>query len=137
MSVVQSKRGETTLTVVTKARELASYTIHICSNEKTFPKRYRWCLTSKIVDAVIDINKNIITANSIYVNDLSSRLLRKSYQDIAVAETYSLLSLIDIAYCTFSIESSRVKHWTELVVNVQTLLRNWRKSDLEKTKNLN
>lgn len=134
MSVVQSKRGETTLTVVTKARELATYTIHICSNEKSFPKRYRWCITSKIVEAVININNNINMSNSVFVNDLTSRELRKSYQDIAIAETYSLLSLIDIAYCTFSIESERIKHWTGLIVDVQNLLRKWRKSDLEKTK---
>ena len=50
MSVVKSKQTEGKLLVVTKARELAAYTIKICSNEKNFPKRYRWCITAKIVD---------------------------------------------------------------------------------------
>ena len=51
MSVVKSKRGEGQLLVLSKANELATYTIKICSNEKNFPKHYRWCITSKIVDA--------------------------------------------------------------------------------------
>lgn len=38
MSVVKSKRGEGQLLVITKANELATYTIKICSNEKNFPK---------------------------------------------------------------------------------------------------
>lgn len=48
MSVVKSKRTKSELEVVNKAIALASYTIHICSNEKNFPKRYRWCLTGKM-----------------------------------------------------------------------------------------
>ena len=53
MSVVQSKRGQGELEVLTKARELATYTIKICTNEKSFPKRYGWCITNKIVENAI------------------------------------------------------------------------------------
>ena len=49
MSVVKSKRHDGLLAVITKANELAVYTIKICSNEKSFPKHYRWCITAKIV----------------------------------------------------------------------------------------
>ena len=73
MSVVKSKRGETTLTVLTKARELSIYTIRICSNEKNFPKHYRWCITAKIVDATIDINNNVNMANAVYVKEAADR----------------------------------------------------------------
>ncbi len=41
MSVPKSKRGTPKLEVITKANELATHTIHICSNENCFPKRYR------------------------------------------------------------------------------------------------
>lgn len=50
MSVVESKREEGELRALTKARELAVYTIRICCNENNFPKRYRWCITNKVVD---------------------------------------------------------------------------------------
>jgi len=136
MSVPKSKRGHSDLEVVTKANELAEYTIHICSNEKNFPKRYRWCITAKIVDAAIDISRYIIMANSIFVKDADDYRLRKSYQNQALANTYSLLSMMDIAYKTFGIEGDRMNHWTGLVINVQSLLRSWRKSDAERHKEL-
>lgn len=100
MSVVKSKQTEGKLLVVTKARELAAYTIKICSNEKNFPKRYRWCITAKIVDCAIDVSSNVNAANSIYVNDDNKKdyQLRRQYQTKALAETYALLSMIDIAY---------------------------------------
>ena len=136
MSVVKSKRGETTLTVLTKARELSIYTIRICSNEKNFPKHYRWCITAKIVDATIDINNNVNMANAVYVKEAADRELRKAYQVRALAATYALLSMIDIAFCAFGIDSERVKYWTGLIVEVQNLIRNWRKSDTERYKTI-
>jgi len=129
MSVVKSQREETELTVITKANELTAYTIKICSNEKNFPKRYRWCITSKIVESSINIGNNIIKANSIYVQSAEDLAARSRYQKEALIETYALLNMISIAYETFGIESDRVKYWTQLVNSVQTLIRNWRKSD--------
>ena len=84
MSVVQSKRGESDLTLITKANELATYTINICTNEKNFPKRYRWCITNKIVEFALDINNKINMANSVFVKDESDYLLRKGYQTEAL-----------------------------------------------------
>lgn len=129
MSVVKSQREETELTVITKANELTAYTIKICSNEKNFPKRYRWCITSKIVESSINIGNNIIKANSIYVQSAEDLAARSRYQKEALIETYALLNMISIAYETFGIESDRVKYWAQLVNSVQTLIRNWRKSD--------
>ena len=90
MSVPKSKRSESKLSVLTKANELASHTIKICSNEKVFPKHYRWCITNKIVDAVIDINNYANMANAVYVTDSGDYLIRKQYQTKALATTYSL-----------------------------------------------
>ena len=129
MSVVKSHREETELTVITKANELTAYTIKICSNEENFPKRYRWCITSKIVESAIDIGNNIIKANSIYIRSEDDLAMRRKYQQEAMSETQVLLNMINIAYNTFGIKSNRVEYWTQLVVNVQNLLRNWRKSD--------
>ena len=136
MSVVKSKRGEGQLLVITKANELATYTIKICSNEKSFPKHYRWCITSKIVDAAIEISNNANMANSVFVKDSSDYAIRKQYQTKALASTYSLLSMMDISYRVFGIENSRMEYWTKIAVEVQTMLRNWRKSDMERYKNM-
>lgn len=139
MSVPKSKRGKSELEIVTKANQLSTYTIHICSNEKCFPKRYRWCITAKIVDSAVEISKLINMANAVYVNPNSVHKaedwsLRRGYQVQALANTYSLLTMMDIAYRTFGIDGSKMKHWTELVMNVQTLLRSWKKSDEQRYK---
>ena len=134
MSVVKSKRTQSELEVVTKAIALSSYTIHICSNEKNFPKRYRWCLTGKIVDFTIDICNFINMANSVFVSSANDFQTRRQYQNQALASSYALLTMMDIAYNTFSIDDDRIEHWIGLVIEVQNLLRNWRKSDLERYK---
>lgn len=134
MSVPKSKRGTSKLEVITKANELATHTITICGDEKNFPKRYRWCITAKIVDAAIEISRLINMANSVYVNTESQYWkndweLRRGYQVQALAQISSLLTMMDIAYRTFSIEGSKMDYWVGLVINVQNLIRNWKRSD--------
>jgi len=137
MSVVKSKRksNKQPLQVITKANNLTTHTIRICSNENNFPKRYRWCITSKIVDAAVEIARNATIANSINADsDREMYSLRKKYQTVALANTYSLLTLIDIAYNTFSLEGDKVDYWVGLVEEVQNLLRNWKRSDEQRYK---
>lgn len=130
MSVPKPRRGESKLEVLVKATALASYTVRICSNEKRFPKRYRWCLTNKIVDAAIDIDRYAVLANSIFLtNDQKLFETRREYQTKALSTTYSLLSLINIAYDTYHIDGKSIDYWVGLVVDVQNLIRKWRKSD--------
>ena len=129
MSVVKSKRSESELDVITKSRELAVYTIKICTNENNFPKRYRWCITNEIVKSVKVIHSNIRKANEVYVKDETDYLLRKNYQKIAISEIGGLLGDMDIAFELFGVEAQRMYHWTGLVIDVQMLLRGWSKSD--------
>ncbi len=134
MSVVSSKRGMGRLTVFTRANDLAAFTIRICSNEKNFPKHYRWCVTAKIVDAALDINNYITMANSVFVQSENDVALRHQFQQKAIASSYALLSMIDIAYRTFGIDSAKIDHWTGMILEVQNLLRNWKKSDKDRYK---
>ena len=129
MSVVKSKRGTNDLDVITKSRDLAVYTIKITSNEKNFPKRYRWCITNEIVKSATSIHRNIIKANEIFIKDESDYKLRKHYQNKALAEVGALLGDMKIAYDLFGVDSNKMYHWTGLVIDVQILLRNWKKSD--------
>lgn len=137
MSVPKSKRSDGQLTVFVKASNLASYTMEICSNEKNFPKHYRWCLTSKIVDAAVAICENLTLANAVFVQDKSDYLLRKEYQNKALASTYSLLTIMDIAYRRLKIDNDRIEFWTGLVIEVQNYIRSWKKSDGERYKTIN
>lgn len=129
MSVPKSLRSEGKLRVITLANELAAYTMRICSNEKNFPKRYRWCITSKIVDDTIEICKCVNIANSIFVSTEDDYKLRRQYQTKGLSLTYSLLTLVDIAYKLFSIEGGKIEFWTAKIYELQVCIRNWRNSD--------
>jgi len=135
MAVPEGKRTESKLVVQTKVIELAEYTITICSNEKNFPKRYRWCLTNKIVDTALEIMNDVNTANSIYVSTKGDYELRRHYQTNALAYTARLLGLMEVAYIKFNIPDKRIKHWTQLVVDARELIKKWRKSDSDRFKN--
>jgi len=136
MSVVKSKRGESDLAIINKSRELAVYTARICSNEKNFPKRYRWCITSKIVSDAFDIYGNIRKVNTIFVKIRPDYDIRRQCQNKARGALDSLLGNMDIAYSMFGINDKRIEYWTGLVIKVQSLLRNWMKSDYERYKDL-
>lgn len=81
MSVPEGKRTESKLAFHTKAIELAEYTTTICNNNKIFPKRDRWMLSSKIVNASLDILTNVVTANGTYVSTKNDYLERREFQN--------------------------------------------------------
>ena len=132
MAVPKSKRGNGELLVITKARRLAKYTVTICTNEKCFPKRYRWCITQKIVNFSIDIYNLLNMADSTFVKTKGDLELRRNYQKHALSSTYALLSMVDLAKLTFHIRGRRIEYWTALVKQVQKLLRGWIDSDAKK-----
>ena len=94
MAVVKSKRETGKLAAITKSNELAVYTIRICSNEKHFPKRYRWCITSKIVESALEINNLSNKANSVYVHDANDYKQEKNFRLEPLLDVF-LLNMID------------------------------------------
>lgn len=129
MSVPEGKRTKSRFDVIVKAKSIVVYTIKITSNEKVFPKRYRWSFTGKLVDETVDMYKNLFFANSIRVITREDKNLRRQYQVKALAQTYSILAMIQIAYELFGLSTERVKYWTQLLMEEQKLIRDWRDSD--------
>ena len=95
MSVPKGKRGEQKLAVLTKAIELADYTVTICKNEKLFPKRDRWILTNRIVNSAFDVAEAVRKGNSIRVVREEDYLRRREYQQSAFESAETLITFID------------------------------------------
>ncbi len=132
MSVPVGQRGETKLAVIDKAEKLCAYTINITSNEKRFPKRYRWCLNDKIVEKAINITVLAHEANGVYPktkHDLDYRLL---LQLKAIAEINGLLTLITVAHQCYGIKLENIETWLQMVTYERTLLKKWREADILK-----
>lgn len=129
MSVIVSKRGKQDLQVLNSATELAAYTVNICANEKSFPKKYRWPITNQIVSEAIKISAQIRKANHMSLYNDIARQKRYEYQMEANASCESLLCLIDIAYKVFHFSSDRLEYWVGLTVQVEEDLKKWCDSD--------
>lgn len=134
MSVVKGKRSVTKLAFLDGADKLAAYTMTMCSSEKHFPKRYRWCLTSKIGEAAINTVMFANKANAIYPTGKDEIRLRMRYVNEAIAEVTALLALIPVAAKMFNIdlENSSVTHWLEIASYEKTLLLKWRNTNQTK-----
>lgn len=132
MSVRVHERGAQKLTVLTKAIELAEYTLQVTRNENTFPKRLRWQLTNRIVDAALGICEYVRKGNAIRVEREEDFVRRREYQQQAREQAEWLITLIDMAYrSTGSLSGDRAEHWAGLVVELEALLSAWRKSDVD------
>ena len=152
MTVIKSKRKFTPLQAITETQKLAMYTIQLCTDEQKFPKRYRWCLTQKIVDAAISVKANAARANSVYVHDADCYKLRREYQQRSLAELAALETLMDTAYNLFAglrqskpattrKESNPTKRinistWSYRLIIVRKMLLAWKKADTDRYKNL-
>lgn len=147
MAIPKSKRTTTPLSVLVEADTLACYTIQICTDERRFPKRYRWCLTQQIIDAAIQAKMHIAKANSVYVSDRESATLRRTYQQRAIADIAALSAAMDTAFKLFSglrhIDTTsktkkriNIATWTAQLDKVKSLLLAWKKSDTEKYKSM-
>lgn len=129
MSVPKTKRGKSRLEVITKSRQLASYTLKITQNENNFPKRYRSFVRDEICEVAVNISSRIYEANSIRVITVNDYNERRALQKEALRLTYRLLNNIAIWHGMHHIDNNRITFWSESIMEVQSLLRSWRDAD--------
>ena len=115
MSVPANLRSVPKLEVLKNARQLVIHTIKIVTNEKNFPKRYRWCFTNKLID---------------------EKQLRRSYQTEALSQIYGILSYIHISYELFGLSESKIRYWVMIAEEEKVLIRKWRDSDADRYRNI-
>jgi hypothetical protein len=134
MSVPEGERSHgSTLEVLVKARELASYTLHICTNENTFPPQFQAAITGKIEETAINIFVDCWTANNILIGKDPERWqYRKRLQERAANNCNNLLAIIQIAQAVFHLKLKRVKYWGSMIIDTRNLIRGWRESDCKR-----
>jgi len=62
------------LQVITKAKELAFYTVKVTANAKHFPKRYRFSVVPKMENCSLEIYENLVEANRQKAEEKSARM---------------------------------------------------------------
>lgn len=132
MSVRANERKQGDLTVIIKAKELAAHTLKVTSNEKVFPRRYRFSIVNKMQDKAFSIVANLIEANEILPRTKSEYEHRRLLQRKAMAECRSLATLIDISKETFQISTDRCSYWARMIFEIRTMTAAWFKKDEER-----
>jgi len=136
MSKHESDRTPGKYDVLEAAKELAGYTLRITSNEKNFPKRYRFSVVGKIQDKAIEIVDWLIMANEIYPNTRVELERRTLYQKEARAACRSMMTLMEIAADAFGVNAGTLEYWTGQASDVRNHTTAWIKSDLRRFINL-
>ncbi len=140
MSVLKSKRGESTVQFLDTARELEIYTIKQCAR---FPKRFMFLITKEIVDLATRVYNNAKAANSIYVTTADDARLRRECITKANCALQCLISQLDIAreFIRTTDDNAPIKSkvwqtWLDLVTTEAKLLSALKNSDQTRYKKL-
>lgn len=136
MSKHENDRTPGKYDVLQASKELAGYTLRITSNEKNFPKRYRFSVVGKIQDKAIEIADWLIMANEIYPNTRVELERRTLYQKEARAACRSMMTLMEIAADTFGVNAGTLENWTGMARDVRNHTTAWIKADLKRFNNL-
>lgn len=128
MAVPEYARSLGRLKVITAAYANCVHTITVCKSEKNFPKRDRWILTNRIVDAANGILQCCIMANNINPHSAKDYEQRRMYQMQAKGHAMNQLAYMRLAFEILSLTISE-EHWIGLVDETITLLSGWMDAD--------
>ena len=133
--VREKDRGKGKFETLTKALDLATYTINVTDNKKIFVPQHDKT-TERLVYLARDIYHRSRMANDIKVTSREELLVRRKLQNQAIEECDLLLSEIQIAKILFHLRLKRINYWGTMIVELKAMLRGWRESDSNRYRNL-
>lgn len=134
MSVPAPKRNENKLQALKDSEEAVAYIIQMCMNEQCFPKKHRWALANKLIDAGLDLLLHIRTANKVKPKDEKQFRYRLDQSWMAVLDIEKIWALLKLSEKTLNIPIHKLEVCSDLLYKAETIVYKWRKSDLEKYK---
>lgn len=109
MSVPEGQRKSGKLEVLVKALDVANHTNKLLSNQKKFDPKFDYVLGDDIKRTARDIYRHCWGANNIRAINKETWQARKRLQQQACLDCNELLILIDMAYGTYHLASSKVE----------------------------
>ena len=134
MSVLARFRSESPFAVRDDARKIEVRIIKLCMNEKYFPKRYRFILTTSIIEDVHKLVDYIEAANR---TDLTPEFIKRriTYQKEALTRIDFLLRKLILAEeLGFTIPEGTLTEIGEMLLKEEKLIKNWIESDKARMK---
>ena len=134
MSVPVNKRSENQLQALKDTIEMSAYTIHMCENEKIFPKKARYSICNRIIDACVNSVIHIKQANKYDMRIEAYAKERIMIQYRVLMDFESLWALMTIAFETYSIPNDKKDIWSGLMLIAEDKVKAWRNSDIRRFK---
>lgn len=125
----QDKPIEKEMQVIIKAKELASYTLKVTSNNNNFPKKFRFTLVDRMQRKSFDIYESLLEANRTRVEN---KYTRYDLQTQAIVSCEELLFYIEMSMMQNIITPKRAEYWSGLVSDVKHMTLAWRKRDKDR-----
>lgn len=129
MSVLKRFRSESPFAVRDEARKLEIKIIKLCMNEKYFPKRYRFILTTDIIQDAHRLADYIEAANKLDLTEVTSKRRLMYQKEALVRIEYILRKFILAEELGFTIPESSLKELGEDLLKEEKLIKNWIESD--------
>lgn len=102
---------QTEFAIITKAKDLVKHTF-LMTNERRFPKKYRFTIVNRLHDLTIDIFQHIQEANELDIADPQEYRERRYEQKKALTKCKTV--------------------WSKYVLDVKYMTASWRKKDRER-----
>lgn len=143
MSVEKSKRKQSSIeydntlfAIHNDAVNLITCNLGADERKKTLYSGYIKCISKQIMDCIFEITKNVKIANSIYPKYQSELETRRIHQDKAIGLCFDLLIMYQLALQTLGIKDDKHTEEIKHIIHEINCLKNWRKSDGQRFKNL-
>ena len=117
--------------LITKAKDLVKHTF-LMTNDRRFPKKYRFTVVNRLQDLVIDIFQHIQEANELDLADPQEFRERRYDQKKALTKCKTVLFLIELSFERELISKDQCAAWTKAVLDVKYMTAKWRKQDQQR-----
>lgn len=129
----QTQGNQSEFVIITKAKDLVKHTF-LMTNEKRFPKKYRFTIVNRLHDLTLDIFQHIEEANELDLADPQEFRERRYEQKKALTKCKTVLFLIELSLENGMISNDQCAAWTKAVLDVKYMTAKWRKQDRERVK---
>lgn len=129
----QTQGNQSEFVIITKAKDLVKHTLSM-TNEKRFPKKYRFTIVNRLHDLTLDIFQHIEEANELDLADPQEFRERRYEQKKALTKCKTVLFLIELSLENGLITKDQCAVWTKAVLDVKYMTAKWRKQDRERVK---
>ena len=118
--------------VIEGAKDLVAHTLKVTANESKFPKRYRFTVVAKIINASLYILDKLLMAQELYPENKKELKERILYQKKARAKCRSMMTLLTVLKEVFGIGAGSFEYWIKMISELRNHITAWIMSDKER-----